>query len=71
MPAGYEGNRHARLGGFRHRSQFLLQRISPPALHASEYFNSINGIWHRRITRRKPSPYSMQLCPVKMGTAPP
>ena len=70
MPAGYEGNRHPRLGGLRHRSQLLLQRVSPAALDSCEDFNSINCIRHRRITRLTPSPSLCSYGPVEMGAAP-
>jgi hypothetical protein len=70
MLAGYEGNRHSGLGGLRHRCQLLLQRISTPALHSREHFNSINSIRHRRITRLTPSPSLCSYGPVEMGAAP-
>ena len=70
MLAGHEGNRHSGLGGLRHRRQLLPQRISTPALHSREHFNSINSIRHRRITRLTPSPSLCSYGPVEMGAAP-
>lgn len=70
MLAGHKRNRHSRLGGFRHRRQLLLYRISTSALYAGEHLNSINCVRHSRITRRTPSPSLCSYGPVEMGAAP-
>jgi len=51
MLAGYKGNRHSRLASFGNGCQFLLHRISAPALYAGKDFHSISCVKHRRITR--------------------
>ena len=70
MPAGNIGNRHPGLGCLRHRSQLLLQRVSPAPLDSCEDFNSIDCVRHRRMTRLTPSPSLCSYGPVEMGAAP-
>ena len=55
MTAGYVGNRHPGLGGFRQNRQLLVQRVTPATLDARKNFDSIN-IRHSRMTRLTPSP---------------
>ncbi len=67
MTSGYIGNRHSRLHGFMDNGHLLLCGVAPPALHSSQYFDSISIHRHSRNTRLTPSPYSGDCVRFKWG----
>ena len=59
MPAGDEGNRHARHGGLFQDPQLLVDGVPPPTLHGAQNLNSFDTARHSRKPRRTPS---LSLC---------
>ena len=59
MPAGDEGNRHARHGCLFQDPQLLVDGLPPPTLHRTQNLNSLDTTRHSRNPRHTPS---LSLC---------